>query len=91
VVPKLVRAVTQIKVAIMSYYAQYFAVIAHNTEQHRGFGSALPPEESHITTKGVIYPHFMNHWSKLVHFNVFTVVPRWQHLKNLHSSPAVYR
>jgi len=24
-------------------------VIAHNTEQHYGFGSALPPEESLIT------------------------------------------
>ena len=44
VVPKLVRAVTQIKVTIMSYYPQYFAVIAHNTEQHCGFGSALPPK-----------------------------------------------
>ena len=30
VVPKLVRAFTQIKVAIMCYYPQYFAVIAHN-------------------------------------------------------------
>jgi len=27
----------------MSYYPQYFAVIAHNTEQQCGFGSALPP------------------------------------------------
>jgi len=35
-------------VAIMSYYPQCFAVIAHNTEQQCGFGSALPPEESHI-------------------------------------------
>jgi len=52
VVPKLVRAVTQIKVAIMSYYPHYFAVIAHNTEQHCGLGSALPPEESHITPRG---------------------------------------
>jgi len=43
VVPKLVRAVTQIKVAIVSYYPYYFAVIAHNTEQYYGFGSALPP------------------------------------------------
>jgi len=49
---KLVRAVTQIKVAIMSYYPQYFAVIAHNTEQHCGFGSVLPPEESHIIPRG---------------------------------------
>jgi len=27
---------------------QYFAVIAHDIEQHCGFGSALPSEESHI-------------------------------------------
>jgi len=32
VVPKLVRAVTQIKVAIMSYHPQHFTVIVHNTE-----------------------------------------------------------
>jgi len=51
VVPKLVRAVTHIKVEIVSYYPQYFAVIAHNTEQHCGFGSALLPEESHITPR----------------------------------------
>jgi len=44
VVPKLVRAVTHIKAANMSYYRQYFAVIAHNLEQHCGFGSALPPK-----------------------------------------------
>jgi len=43
VVHKLVRAVTQIKIAIMFYYPQY------NTEQHCGFASVLPPEESHIT------------------------------------------
>jgi len=63
VVPKLVRAVTQIKVAIMSYYPQYFAVIAHNTEQHCGFGSALPPEESHITLTGN-FPQFKSHCTK---------------------------
>jgi len=48
-VSKLVRAVTQIKVPIMFYYLQYFAVIVHNTVQHCGFASALPPEGSHIT------------------------------------------
>jgi len=32
----------------MSYYPQYFAVIAHNKEQY-GFASVLPPKESHIT------------------------------------------
>jgi len=47
VVPKLFRAVTQIKIAIRSYYPQYFAVIAHNIEQNCGFGSALSPEQSH--------------------------------------------
>jgi len=52
VVPKLVRAATQIKVAMMSYYPRYFAEIAHNTEQHCGFGSALPPVESYITPRG---------------------------------------
>jgi len=31
-VSKLVRAVTQITVVIISYYPQYFAVIAHNAE-----------------------------------------------------------
>jgi len=56
VVPKLVQAVTQIKVAIVSYYPQYFAVIAHNTEQHCGFGSALPPEKSHITPRSNLLP-----------------------------------
>jgi len=39
VVPKLGRAVTQIKVASMSYCPPYFAVIVHNIE-HFGFGSA---------------------------------------------------
>jgi len=29
-----------------------FPVIAHNTEQHCGFGSALPPEDPHITPGG---------------------------------------
>jgi len=51
VVPKLVRAVTQIKVVIMSYFPQYFAVIAHNIEQHCGFGSTLTLKESHITPR----------------------------------------
>jgi len=65
VVPKLIRAVTQIKVAIMSYYPQYFASVkkatSYNTEQHCGFRSSLPPEESHSTPSlgttglGIIY------------------------------------
>jgi len=56
VVPKLVRAVTQIKAAITSYYPQYFAAIALNKEQHYGFGSALPPRRSHITPWGQFIP-----------------------------------
>ena len=35
---------------------QYLAAIAHNTEQHCGFGSVSPPEQSHV-----IYPHSRNH------------------------------
>ena len=53
VVPKLVRAVSQIKVAIMFCFPQHLIMIAHDAEQHCGFGSALPLEESHITP-GVI-------------------------------------
>jgi len=52
VVTKLVCIVTQTKVAIMSYYPQYVAVIAYNTKQSCGFGSALPSEESHIIPGG---------------------------------------
>jgi len=36
----------------MSHYPHYFAVIAHNTEQYRSFGSGLPPKEWHITPSG---------------------------------------
>jgi len=46
----------------MSYYPQYVAVIAHNTEQHCGFGSALHPKESPITPRGIL-PQFRNHCS----------------------------
>jgi len=61
VVPKFVRAVTHIKVAIMPYYPQCFAVIAHNIE-HCGFGSTLPLEEyNRILPPGVIYPQFEKH------------------------------
>jgi len=64
VFPKLVRAVIQIKVAIMSYYSQYFAKIAHNIEQYCGFRSALPPEKLHIIPGGyLIHPQFGNHCS----------------------------
>jgi len=55
VVPKLVRAVAQIKVGIMSDYPQYFTVIALNTGQHCSFRSALPPKNC-ILPPGVIYP-----------------------------------
>jgi len=51
-VPKLFQAVAQIKVAIRSYYPQYFTVIAHNIEQNCGFGCALSPKESHIMPGG---------------------------------------
>jgi len=60
VVPKLFRAVAQIKVSIVSYYPQKFshfrskisfAVIAHNAEQQCGFGFMLPQEKSHITSE----------------------------------------
>ena len=70
VVPKLFQAVTQIKVAIMSYYPQYFAVVAHNTEQHCGFGCALPRKKSHITA-GDNLPYFGSHWVKC-HNRIFT-------------------
>jgi len=46
----------------MSYYPQYFVMIAHSREQHCGFGSTLPPEESHFTPEGKL-PQFGNHWS----------------------------
>jgi len=36
----------------MSYCLQYFAVIAHNIEQHCDFGSTLTPKELHITPGG---------------------------------------
>ena len=55
-VPKLFRAVTQIEVAIRSYYPQYFAMITHNIEQNGGFGSALPTEELNITPGGNLPP-----------------------------------
>ena len=66
--PKLVQAITQIKVVIMSYYPQYLAVIAHNIEQHCCIGLALPPEGLPLP-KGVIYPQFENHWSSPVFSN----------------------
>ena len=50
------RYQNQVRDYVLLLYPQYFAVIAHNTEQHCGFGSALPPEESHITTGGNLSP-----------------------------------
>jgi len=41
----------------------YFAVIARNTEQQYGFGSALPPKESHVTPGGNLPPV----WEPLVY------------------------
>jgi len=57
----IVRAITEIKVAITSYYPQYFAVIARNTKQHCDFGVKLPPKNWTLPL-GVIYPQFGNHW-----------------------------
>ena len=69
--PKLVRAITQINVSVMSYYPQlkFFAfqvenscsVIAHNTEQQCGLGFTLPLEESQDYPREVIYPQLGNH------------------------------
>jgi len=57
VVPKLVRAVTEMVAnANMSYYPQHFAVIAPDTEQYRGFGSALPPTSRILHTGGSLPP-----------------------------------
>jgi len=46
-VPNPIRAVTQITVAITSYYPQYFTVIAHCGSLCCGFDFAFP-EEWHI-------------------------------------------
>ena len=40
-----------------------FPVIAHNTEQHCGLGSMLPPEKLHITPRGNLPPV----WEPLVY------------------------
>ena len=69
VVPELVRAVTQIKVAFMSHYPQYFAVIAHNTEKHCDFCSALPSKKSHNTT-GRYLPLV---WELLIYSSISTL------------------
>jgi len=53
----MLTVITHIKVAIMSYYPQDFAVITQNIEQHFGFGSALPYEEMHILSP-VVEPLF---------------------------------
>jgi len=56
VIPNLVRTIAQINVLLrsinnfrISLSKFSFADVAHKTEQQCGFGSALPPEESHIT------------------------------------------
>ena len=61
-VPKLVRAVTQIKVLIMSYYypqkifshfrSKSIAVITHNTDQQCDFGSPAYPPKNRILSPG---------------------------------------
>ena len=40
----------------MSYYPQYFQVIARNTEQHCGFDSALPLKNSILPPGGNLPP-----------------------------------
>jgi len=61
VIPNLVRTIAQINVLLRNVLLRSinnfrislskfsFADVAHKTEQQCGFGSALPPEESHIT------------------------------------------
>jgi len=48
----------------IAHYPQYFAVIAHNIEQHCGFDFAIYHEESYIIP-GVFYPQFGSYWLKL--------------------------
>jgi len=52
-IQKFTGAITQIKVAIMSYYPhniwQWSLKIQIELEEHCGFSSTLPLEESHIT------------------------------------------
>ena len=73
VVPKLVRTVTQVKVAILSYYPQNFfaffrskissAVITHNTEKQCGLVLCYPRRIAYYPW-GLIYPQFGNHCSR---------------------------
>jgi len=39
---------------VMFYYSQYFAVVAHNVEQHCGFDSASPRSNTYYP-QGVIF------------------------------------
>jgi len=41
---------------------------SYNTDEHCDFGFALPPEESHITPDGVIYPQLRNHFPHCIYF-----------------------
>jgi len=52
VIPKPFLAITQIEVAIRSYYPQYLAVTGNNIEQNCGFGFTVTPEKLHITPGG---------------------------------------
>jgi len=86
VVPKLLPAVTQIKVAIMFLLlSSNSAMIAHNTEQHCGFGSVLPPEESHITPQGNLSPV----WEPLHYTNVLFKMSNCANVQNHQISCAV--
>ena len=51
-----------------------FPVIANNTEQHSGFGSALPLEEVHITPGGNLPPV----WEPLAYAKMKCTWSRWE-------------
>jgi len=66
VVPKFFRAVTHIKVVIMSYYPQYFESWKESKEfSYRStlrFSFRVSPRSITYYPQGVIYPQFGNHW-----------------------------
>jgi len=79
VVPKHFRAVTQIEVAIGSYYPQYLAVIAHDMEQNCGFGSAVPPKNRILPLGGDLPPV----WEPLVQRNKQAILRRNKSVKRI--------
>jgi len=66
VVTKLVRVITRTKVAIMSYYPQYVAVIAYNTETVLWFWFRVTLWRIAYYARGIIYPQFGNHCVKTI-------------------------